>query len=361
MKALLNKLLNEKSKLSLVLLEVREVAEEMNDVELINYLDKELNGYSAEDLIPDYRQSKAEIVCDIDDIYGHRKFNKKVLDFSSISTAIGLDLNNFLIVDGIGFLETTIDHVEGSYGYREIPNKLVSMLNQSFQASNPRFKIYAAYHEIAVAALKFVLTQVRHKVVLSIQKLKKYQQPLQLLETESVDLLHENSPKVFVTYAWQEIEHNDKVISFVDFLRQKGFNASMDRKSSQEKSSINFNRMMVEGIHNSEKVIVILSKQYKLKAEAFEGGVGMEYEMILEEMKINQNKFILVSFGAEKFEVITPLGFKGREILDLKKDQDDNGFNSLFAKLKQKNILNFSEVSKETPKIIAKPIQPFKL
>ena len=116
---------------------------------------------------------------------------------------------------------------------------------------------------------------------------------------------------------------------------------------------------MVEGIQNSDKVIIVLTERYRKKADAFEGGVGTEYQLILEEIKTKRNKFIFVSFGDE-IDKITPTGIKGREILDLKKDQE-NEFNNLIAKLNSQNIIEFSEVSETIAKVKKKEIKPFKL
>ena len=167
--------------------------------------------------------------------------------------------------------------------------------------------------------------------------------------------------KVFVSYAWEDEEHNSKIISFVDFLRKKGFDASMDKKDSQKESAVNFNKLMVNGIQNSDKVIVVLSKNYKLKADGFEGGVWQELNMIIEDMKNSKNKYIFVHFGKNQRIEVTPTVIAGIDILDLKKDQDENNFNLLFAKIKEENIIEFSEVSKEEVLIKKIEIKPFKL
>ena len=135
----------------------------------------------------------------------------------------------------------------------------------------------------------------------------------------------------------------------------------MDRKFSQEETAINFNKMMVEGIQNSEKVIVVLNPIYKEKADKFEGGVGVEIQIILEEIKTNPNKFIFASFGVNDLSEIVPTSLAGREMLNLKKDQDETKFNRLFSKLESKNIIQFSDVIKTTQEIETTLIKPFKL
>lgn len=134
----------------------------------------------------------------------------------------------------------------------------------------------------------------------------------------------------------------------------------MDRKNSQQETAINFNKLMVDGIQNSDKVIVVLSKKYKEKADKFEGGVWQELNMIIEDMKQKKNKYIFTYFGYDDREVITPTVIAGLDILNLKKDQD-NKFNSLFAKIKEENIIEFSDVNEKEIEITKIEIKPFEL
>ncbi|WP_100074715.1 leucine-rich repeat domain-containing protein [Chryseobacterium camelliae] len=167
--------------------------------------------------------------------------------------------------------------------------------------------------------------------------------------------------KVFITYAWSDEEFNTKILSFVDFLRKKGFDATLDRKKSQESVAINFNKMMIDGIVNSDKVIVVLNKKYKERTEKFLGGVDTEFQIIFEDKKANPNKYIFVSFGDENVKDILPLAIGGTEILNLKKDQDDNNFNVLFSKIKEEQIIKFSNVHDKEVEVSRVDIEPFKL
>jgi hypothetical protein len=55
------------------------------------------------------------------------------------------------------------------------------------------------------------------------------------------------------------------------------------------------------------------------------------------------------------------LGLCGTEILNLKKDQDDNNFNVLFSKIKEEQIINFSNIHDEEVEVSKVDIEPFKL
>ena len=164
--------------------------------------------------------------------------------------------------------------------------------------------------------------------------------------------------KIFISYAWENELHNDKVISFCDSLRRDfGYDATMDRLLSQQESSIHFSEMMYKGIANSDKVIIVLSPKYKEKADAFLGGVGEEYRLIIAEISKNIHKYILVSFDGIEDEWI-PFGLKNRNIIDFSNSFDE-ACNKLNSVIKNEHEIDFSEVSKEHKIVKKKKIQNF--
>ncbi len=365
MEDFLKKLYNNNIQLSLLLLEAKDIADENDNQELSNYIEREINGYKVGDQLPDYRKIKGELVCDIQDVYGNLRYKEFQLDFSKLSEILQFDLDDSLIPDGISFIETSLNGLTGQTALKPIPKQITKMLDEIFHKNNQSLHIIASYHKVPTATLNYVLTKVRQNLIQSFQKLNK-----RLLKSKSeIQVKQDIIPndfglkkiKVFVSYAWESEEHNSKVISFVEFLRKNGFDASMDRKKSQESIAINFNQMMIDGIQNSDKVIIILSKIYKEKVDKFEGSVWQELNLAIEEMKTKKNKYIFVFFGYDDRKSITPTAISGTEILDLKKDQDESSFNSLFAKIKEENIIEFSDVSEEVIQVKKMEIKPFKL
>jgi hypothetical protein len=355
----LEKLYDANNSLSMLLLEAKPIAEEYDDKSLIDLINNEISGYEIADEIPEYRKIRAEIVADISNVYGQEYFKEKFVDFSLLSKKVGLDLEIAYCPDGIAFLENAIKLLTKSTALKQIPQNLVKMLDETFHFNNPELHITKAYYKMPTASVKYILEKVRQDLIISFQKLSKGKKKSDFVLEGSIEAKF--SKTIFVTYAWENDLFNSQIISFVNFLRQLGFDASMDRKKSQEESSLNLNRMMVEGIQNSDKVIVVLTEKYREKADRFEGGVGMEYQLILEGIKKNLNKYILVSFGNAAIESIVPTGLKGRIILDLKKDQDENNFNELTAKIKEENIIEFTNVSMQEVLVNKHTIEPFKL
>lgn len=363
MKELLEKFYNTDNVLSLLLLEAKNIAEEHNDVELINYLNNEINGYNIKDGLPEYRKIRAQIVCDVKDVYGRLAYKEKPIDFKILSDQVGFDLDDSYIPDGISFVETSLKNLTQSTSLKPIPKQLVKMLDNTFHHNNRNFHLEAAYHLVPTTSIEYVLVKVRQNLIIMLQNLNRKIEPIStIIPSDSTDVEIKNIIKsVFITYAWDDSDFNSLVISFVDFLRKHNFDASMDRKKSQEESAINFNQMMIEGISNNDKVIIILTEKYKSRADKFEGGVGTEFKIIIEDMKKNKNKYIFASFGTLDRNTITPFALTGTDIIDLKDEQNNHNFNNLFSKLKEEPILIFSEVSKENIKIKKETIKPFRL
>jgi len=164
-----------------------------------------------------------------------------------------------------------------------------------------------------------------------------------------------NQDGVFISYSWDNPVHEDKVVAFTDFLRTKGFHARLDKMLTQEETATNFVKMMHKAMHGHSKVIVVLSEGYKRKAETFTGGVGEEYQLLLNDINKSPRKYILVSFEGRS-ENIIPFGLQGRNIIDLSTDGSEE---ILYQKLMDENSYTFSPVAAEKPKLTAKTINKF--
>lgn len=157
---------------------------------------------------------------------------------------------------------------------------------------------------------------------------------------------------VAISYAQDSIEYIEQVIGFVNLLREKyGYNAIMDKMLVQEQTAIDFNQMMSNLIVDSRKVIVLLSKKYKQKADSFDGGVGKEYRIILDEIECKTNKYIFATFSSLQevgIDEIKPAAIGNREIIDL--SEHSGQWEELISKLSDTPIYIFSEVANKKRK-----------
>ncbi|WP_316811284.1 toll/interleukin-1 receptor domain-containing protein [Pedobacter heparinus] len=160
--------------------------------------------------------------------------------------------------------------------------------------------------------------------------------------------------QIFISYSWDSQEYEDHVFSFANELRENGFNVDIDKIISQRKTSTNFNQMMHEAFLQSEHIIVVLSKGYKEKADAFQGGVGVEYRIILGEIDKYPRKYILVSFQGHDDSII-PMGLIGRDVIDISK----KGLDPLFRKLTAQPEYVLSPVSKAKPSLPSREVASF--
>lgn len=103
--------------------------------------------------------------------------------------------------------------------------------------------------------------------------------------------------------------------------------------------------MMFKAMTDYSKVIVVLSKGYKIKADGFNGGVGREYELLINDIIDHPNKYILASFEG-RGDDITPAGLKGRDIIDLSNPAEET---RLFEKILGHKRYVFAEVAPEKP------------
>lgn len=163
---------------------------------------------------------------------------------------------------------------------------------------------------------------------------------------------------IFVSYAYDNEIHKEKVVSFVEMLRVMGFNAQMDSMLKNEYPDID--QLMAYGL-SLDKVIVVLSPEYKRKADSYEGGVWKEFKMIANDLEKHPQKYIFVSFDLitnEIKEKILPIRIGNRWIVDLEKGKQDN-YNELVAFIKEEKEYPFSAVNNTDVSVKPKTIKPF--
>lgn len=134
---------------------------------------------------------------------------------------------------------------------------------------------------------------------------------------------------IFVSYSWVDEKPDQNVLQLVAKLRENGYKAECDVMKIQEQTAINFIEMMAKNLQDAEKVIVVLSEEYKKKADSFSGGVGEEYRYIISNISKERKKYILVSFERNR-EKVQPNFLSGNQVICL---DNDKGFNQLLYKL----------------------------
>src|SRR5258707_2448666 len=85
---------------------------------------------------------------------------------------------------------------------------------------------------------------------------------------------------VFISYSWDNDSHKDWVLNLANSLVTNGVDVLLDQYDLSAGKEMTF---FMEKAITADKVLVILSPNYKLKADKREGGVGYEYSLLTKE------------------------------------------------------------------------------
>lgn len=110
-----------------------------------------------------------------------------------------------------------------------------------------------------------------------------------------------NNPVVFISYSWDDDFHKEWVLDLADRLCSDGIDVILDRYYL--KPGKNLPHFVEDSISRAEKIIIVFTPNYKLKADKRAGGVGYEYSIMNAELSNNQtrnDKFIPVLRAGDK-------------------------------------------------------------
>lgn len=150
------------------------------------------------------------------------------------------------------------------------------------------------------------------------------------------------NPKVFISYSWDNPSHKEWVIALANELRRNGIEAILDEFITQ-KGTVNLNRVMIENIMKNDYTLVILTDKYADKSNEFNGGVGYETSLLINNMMENTEKLIpIIRYKGDKNKAV-PFYLKGISYIDFSNDSD---FVEKFEELKYK-ILKIDRIEME--------------
>jgi len=116
-------------------------------------------------------------------------------------------------------------------------------------------------------------------------------------------LENQKSPRVFISYSWTSLEHENTVLKFAQSLCYDGIDVVLDKWDL--KPGHDQYVFMEQMVTSSEInfVLMLFDKKYMEKANAREGGVGIEAQIISSELygKAQQDKFIPVVMEFDEF------------------------------------------------------------
>ncbi|MGF6604598.1 hypothetical protein P3T23_009354 [Paraburkholderia sp. GAS448] len=124
-------------------------------------------------------------------------------------------------------------------------------------------------------------------------------------------------PRVFISYSWDSPEHRAWVAQLASSLRHDGIDVILDQWHlglGEELSAF-----MVNGVRESDRVLVICTEQYVRKGQERQGGVGYEQMLVSSQIMrhVGTNKFIPVVRQTTGVAPALPDDLSGRMYVDL--------------------------------------------
>jgi hypothetical protein len=95
-----------------------------------------------------------------------------------------------------------------------------------------------------------------------------------------------NNPKVFISYSWDDETHKQWVLSLADRLCFDGIDVILDRYYL--KPGKHLTHFVENSISTADRIVIIYTPNYKLKADKRTGGVGYEYSIMNVDLYKNQ-------------------------------------------------------------------------
>lgn len=128
--------------------------------------------------------------------------------------------------------------------------------------------------------------------------------------------IEKDRPNVFISYAWENDEHNEWVKGLANLLIDHGINAILDKYDVSPWDRIP--HFMEQAVTKADKVLIVCTEKYKQKADNRNGGVGYEEHIISEEiMRGNERKFLVILKNGDGLSAI-PNCLKGKNYYDLR-------------------------------------------
>jgi len=105
-------------------------------------------------------------------------------------------------------------------------------------------------------------------------------------EKPKQETIKEGIETVFISYSWDTEEHKKWVLGLADQLVKEGVNVILDRYELRPGKSLP--HFVETAIKKADRILIVFTPNYKLKAEKRAGGVGYEYSIMNSELYKNQ-------------------------------------------------------------------------
>lgn len=126
-------------------------------------------------------------------------------------------------------------------------------------------------------------------------------------------------PKVAISYSWDDEQHKKWVLKLATDLRALGIDIILDVWDGM-KLGKSLPHFMAHAVKDSDRVICVMTPNYKKKTDDLEGGVGVEYSIISAEIKENVKTEKFIPLFRKGNEDDIPTFLLGRSYVDMRDD-----------------------------------------
>ena len=126
---------------------------------------------------------------------------------------------------------------------------------------------------------------------------------------------------IFISYSYDSVQHEQWIERFATELKNSGVEVIFDKW--EMKLGQHLPNFMEQAVEKAQRVICILTPNYKKKADKLDGGVGFEYSIVTSEIlkQICTTKFIPLLKSGDDNDAI-PISLNGRKYLDMRNEND---------------------------------------
>lgn len=159
--------------------------------------------------------------------------------------------------------------------------------------------------------------------------------------------MSQSPEKVFVSYSWDSLEHQQWILELVNKLRDEGYDANFDRGITST-STVNLNQMMIEHMRDDDYIIMVLTDKYTAKANGFEGGVGFETLLSLPIIQQNLDKLVILIKQPDYVKKNIPFHLQGINYLDFSDPEKfDERFEELVYRLQKVQMFELKPIGQK--------------
>jgi len=167
--------------------------------------------------------------------------------------------------------------------------------------------------------------------------------------SDKINKEEDENPIVFISYSWDDEPHKKWVLDFANKLRSDGVDVILDRYHLTPGANLSF--FVEDSLRKSNRIILVLTPNYKGKAEQRKGGVGQEYSIINTETvkNIANNERVIPILRKGSSDDSIPIFFQQYIYVDFTNDSTfDNSYEELIREI-------YKEPKEKIPDLGKKP------